>query len=90
VIGLKGIDRRILPPDWVELAWTLYHEMGPTRSLQAPPELCPGLDGCWLVSATIPAKPLREGLALRVLALPGDDSPHALVVLPESLLDYPS
>jgi hypothetical protein len=83
--ALKRADRRVLPDDQVELAWDLYHEMGPLPSKPVPASLSQGLQDCWLVTTPLPPRPLRHGDELIVLALRGDPSHEAVAVLPEEI-----
>jgi hypothetical protein len=85
LFALKGVDRRTLPPAHADLAWSLYHEMGPLRSRPVPPELCDGLARCWMVCALLPPRPLWDGELLQALALEGEPSPEAVAVLPAAV-----
>lgn len=83
---LKHQDRRTLPPDQVALAWDLYHEMGPTRTLPVPPSLCQDLQPLCMASVWLPPDPLLHGEALLALVLAGDDAPDAVAMLPQQLM----
>ena len=82
---LRQQDRRQLPPDQVELAWDLYHEMGPGPSLPVPAALSHGLRNCVLASAKLPPAPLANGPLLAALVLPGETSPDGVRVLPAAV-----
>ena len=86
IFGLRHKDRRTLPADQVELAWTVYHEMGPSPSQTVPAALCHGLRDCVLASVKLPPAPLANGPLLAALALPGETSPDAVRVLPAAVL----
>lgn len=86
IFGLRGMDRRTLPADQVELAWTVYHEMGPSPSQPVPAALCHGLRDCVLASVKLPPEPLANGPLLAALALPGEASPDAVRVLPATVM----
>lgn len=86
LLDLKFADRRMLPSAEAALAWDLYHEMGPVVSLPVPVQRAEGLRDAWLVSAMLPPQPLRVGDSLLVLALRGERSPHAVAVLPASVV----
>lgn len=86
IFGLRRMDRRTLPADQVELAWTVYHEMGPTPNQPVPAALCHGLRDCVLASVKLPPEPLANGPLLAALALPGETSPDAVRVLPATVL----
>ena len=85
VFALKHADRRQLPADRARIAWDLYHEMGPVRSLPVPADLAEGLQDCQLVSVMLPPQPLRVGDLCMVLTVPGERSHHAVAALPASL-----
>ncbi|HZN40327.1 MAG TPA: hypothetical protein VFD82_16090 [Planctomycetota bacterium] len=82
LFALKHADRRTLPLAHAAIAWDLYHEMGPTRSLVVPPELSEGLKDCVMVTAMLPPKPLASGRMFTALAVRGDMSPEAVAVIP--------
>lgn len=86
VLALKSRDRSTLPGPEAELAWTLYHEMGPVTSLRVPDELTEGLLDCMLASVLLPPQPARIGALCLALALPGQSSPHAVAVLPVAMV----
>lgn len=83
--ALKGADRRTLPPAHADLAWDLYHEMGPLRSRPVPFELSEGLKDCLMVTVMLPPQPLEHASMLVALALPGELAAEAVAVLPASL-----
>ena len=82
LFALKHADRRTLPLAHAAIAWRLYHEMGPTRSLSVPPELSEGLKDCVMVSGMLPPKPLASGRMFTALAVHGEMSPEAVAVVP--------
>lgn len=86
LFALRRMDRRTLPADQVELAWTVYHEMGPTPNQPVPTALSHGLRDCVLASVKLPPEPLANGPLLAALALPGETSPDAVRVLPATVL----
>ncbi|MFN3243663.1 MAG: hypothetical protein ACE37K_19310 [Planctomycetota bacterium] len=89
---LKWQDRGAMPEAHAELAWMLYHEIAPVRSLPVPAELCHGLQDCWIATVMLPADPLRSGDLLLALTLPSQSEavrrdPNAIAVLPDAVLD---
>ncbi len=86
LFGLRQKDRRTLPADQVALAWTVYHEMGPSPSQPVPAALSHGLRDCVLASVQLPPEPLANGPLLAALALPGETSPDAVRVLPATVM----
>lgn len=86
LFALRRQDRRTLPKDQVELAWTLYHEMGPSPCQPVPAALCHGLRDCVLASVKLPPSPLQNGPLLAALALPGEASPDGVRMLPAAVL----
>jgi hypothetical protein len=89
VEALRRVDRRTLPSRHAEVAWTVFHEMHPVRSIPIPGDLTDGVRDCVLATVMLPARPLvRDGL-LRALALRGDSSPDALAILPEAAAAHP-
>ena len=87
LFALKRSERAALPADQAAIAWMLYHELSPVPSLPVPAELARGLSGCRAVTVQLPADPLRSGDLLLTLALPSESDPHAVAVLPDSVLD---
>ena len=87
LFDLKWQDRSALPGAHAEIAWTLYHEISPVRSLPLPAELCHGLKDCMMATVMLPAEPLRSGDLLLALTLPKERDPAAVAVLPETVLD---
>ena len=87
LFDLKWQDRGALPDAHAEIAWTLYHEVSPVRSLPVPKELSGGLEHAMMATVMLPADPLRSGDLLLALALPDEFDPQAVVVLPEDVLD---
>lgn len=81
LFAMRRADRRTLRPAHAAIAWTLYHEMGPTPSIVVPPELTEGLRDCVLVSAMLPPKPALVQSLFVCLALPGETSPAGAAVL---------
>jgi hypothetical protein len=86
LFALRAQDRRTLPPPHAELAWDLYHELGPLPSRAVPFELSEGLRDCWLVSVKMPPQPLQVLGMPAALALPGESSPDAVSLLPQSVV----
>ncbi len=86
LFAMRRADRRTLRPEHAAIAWTLYHEMGPTPSIAVPPELTEGLRDCLLVSAMLPPKPALWQSLFVCLALPGESSPAGAAVVAADVL----
>lgn len=84
---LKWRDRATLPDAHAEVAWLLYHELSPVRSVPVPEDLVGGLQDCAVTTVMLPAAPVRDGELLAALILPGDLDPRAVAILPEAVLD---
>ncbi len=84
IFATKDKDRSTLPKDQREVAWTLYHELVPVRSVKVPESLTPGLSKCIMASVQLPPEALCEGPLLFALALPNDLDPTAIAILPEA------
>lgn len=84
---LKWQDRATLPDAHAEVAWLLYHELSPVRSVPVPADLAGGLQDCTVTTVMLPAAPVRDGDLLAALVLPGDLDPRAVAILPEAVLD---
>lgn len=84
---LKWQDRATLPDAHAEVAWLLYHELSPVRSVPVPADLAGGLQDCTVTTVMLPAAPVRDGDLLAALVLPGDRDPRAVAILPEAVLD---
>lgn len=84
--SLRHLDRRTLPPEQAEIAWGLYHEMGPRPSDPVPAALSEGLRDCLLVSVMLPPRPLLEDDCLVGLAIANELSPFAVAVLPAEVM----
>jgi hypothetical protein len=83
-LGTK--DRRQMPAAHAEVAWALYHQMAPVKSVPVPPELAGGLGNCMLVSVQVPPQPLSAAGTLWALTLADDLSPDAVAILPSSVV----
>lgn len=80
--SLRHEDRRALPRDHAEIAWHLYHEMGPLPSMPVPAALTGGLRDCLLVSAMLPPQPLVVDDCVVCLVIANEVSPCAVAVVP--------
>ena len=87
LFALKWQDRATLPDAHAEVAWLLYHELSPVRSVPVPADLAGGLQDCTVTTVMLPAAPIRDGDLLAALVLPGDRDPRAVAILPEAVLD---
>ena len=79
-------EQRALPGAHAEVAWMLYHELSPVRSVPVPPDLAGGLQDCTVTTVMLPAEPVRDGELLAALVLPGDLDPRAVAILPAAVL----
>lgn len=84
---LKQTDRGTLPRAHADLAWMLYHELGPCSSLPVPEDLADGLEDCRMVAVRLPPDTLMwDGMPM-VLALRDSNDPAACAVLPQAVLE---
>jgi len=86
VFALKGVDRSTLPKDQRALAWSLYHELAPVRSIKVPESLTGGLKNCIMATVQLPPEALCEGSLLFALAVPDNLDPNAIAMLPEEVM----
>ncbi|MGC6488615.1 MAG: hypothetical protein ACON4Z_13290 [Planctomycetota bacterium] len=82
----KMQDRSGMSDAEAEIAWMLYHELSPVRSVPVPPELADGLQDCTVTTVMLPADPVRQGDLLAALVLPGELDPQAVAILPSEVL----
>lgn len=86
VAELKDVDRRQLDEPRGQLAWDLYHEMGPTPALPVPAELAANMTNTWMGTAMLPREAVPADGVLAALVLPGRAEPFAHVVLDRRIL----
>jgi len=85
LFALKHVDRSTLPKEQREVAWSLYNELAPVKSVKVPESLTPGLSKCIMACVLLPPEPLREGSLLFALAVPNNLDPDAVAMLPSAV-----
>ncbi len=83
---LKDVDRRGLDSARAEIAWDLYHEMGPTPALPVPADLASGMNDTWMATAMLPRDAVVADGLYAAMVLRGRAEPHAHVVLDSRVL----
>lgn len=86
IFALKSVDRGALPKEQRAIAWSLYNELAPVRSVKVPETLTNGLKNCIMATVQLPPEALCEGELLFALAVPDNLDPNAIAMLPEEVM----
>lgn len=87
IFALKNVDRSTLPKEQRAVAWSIYNELAPVRSVKVPESLTKGLKDCIMATVLLPPEALCEGSLLFALAVKDNLDPNAVAVLPETVLN---